>query len=412
MDSTISHDPVPQSSPSEGKPYLLIIPPEVRETIYSYLFDLCQLPAEVVGDSTPPDPELVTDLQSQAHVKVFYPNAFPKYTLLPILQSCRKIRAEFQDFLDRLQKYESKITEPGTERRGFRYTLNVQAFRGAIYPSWGALALPLEEPYNIIEELWVNYKVMESTVRNGGRFYGCGGMGYESYGLFDLCNLFYFHGPQGFYIPKINGPHNSPTGELPLDGGRCKPKVKRLVFNMSFEYSEACQKTLESLKRDIAAGQTDLQKELDEHLLSRVDNEYRALSYGVSNWFSILSYSGYFDGWVEKIDVLHDGAAKWELVFADSVNGQVRKATSREPVFFDIPNGFHKNPDWKPSSEYEAYSYRWGPKEHLRRKPQNLETLPTGPRVTPPTRATFQHTEMSGSPLSLQFIKKIVKKLT
>ncbi|KAF3925273.1 hypothetical protein ABW20_dc0106439 [Dactylellina cionopaga] len=356
-------EPLPDLVPSPAPSYLLVIPPEIREIIYSWFFDITQAPNEHRDACNPvvASPPNFWDRGPNCD-SVYPPEAPTKYSLLPILQTCQQIRSEFQSFLARPSKRE--VNTGGETRfvpKSLRYVLDVNAYSFSVFPVWRVLPLPPEEPYNLIEELRVNYLVKNFTLRNMGRFYGAGGPGMDCAPLFYMCNYFFCHGPQWYYKPAINNPGNTTGEKHPLSGGRCNPHIKRLVFDVTFEYQEDVQEKLDQLKADHVAQKEGAEEELATHLRYRSENERRALTLGIDNWFGQMVSIGYFDGHVEKVVLLCNGKPL-----------EIERYSSDESVYdneYTVENGFRKSPGWEPSSMYEGHGYNWGPKEEFVRKP-------------------------------------------
>ncbi|KAK6540238.1 hypothetical protein TWF694_009053 [Orbilia ellipsospora] len=370
---SLDHKEAAKSVADLAVPRLLRLPPEIREIIYLSLFDLCQIPVVPSwANSISSDNPSLQKLEEHSYFDAFYPYELPKYTLLPILQTCQQIRSEFQALLTRLQRLEATSKEG--ETRGLKYELDVYSLGRPLTNStpwsdkppqsimvWTALPLPPEEQYTI-SELKVNYTARNFLEVNRGRFYGAGGPGWESFTLFYLCNAFFCHGPQGFHLPAINGPPRNPGGELRVDGGRCKPKVKNMIFNVKFEYDQELNNSLETLRSEAAAGDQDAVEKLNRRLGRRAAIEYSSMSLGVRRWMGMMLSQGYFDDRIEKITIVHDR----DLALGKDVPYE-------EPASFEynIPSGLEETPIWKPVSYYESYGYHWGPKSHLGRRPRD-----------------------------------------
>ncbi|KAK6506265.1 hypothetical protein TWF506_011183 [Arthrobotrys conoides] len=356
---------------NQPAPKILQIPQEIRDAIYSDLFDLCQ-----IGD----DPKLIhptydpTTNPSQnvdslftlnygygGRLQISYHKTLPKYQLLPILQTCHQIRSEFQDFLHRTLNKSSK--GDGSRGRGLRYELHLASYRLLAFPTWTALPLPPEEPYNLIEELWVNYEVREYGKR-GGRFYACGGPGTEPYTLFHLLSNFLFHGPQGYYLPAINGLDPDKDGKRPrYSGGRCNPKVKHLILNISFEESSRKAGKFGELEANVESGKPGAQAVLAEAIQSFQDGKKDAAEWIERN-VGDMAIHNYFDGYIEKLSIFFEGAELWKM------SGWNEEEDGEYPLThsFIVDRGFDRAHDWKESNDYVNYGFCWGPKPETRRE--------------------------------------------
>ncbi|KAF3931622.1 hypothetical protein ABW20_dc0102864 [Dactylellina cionopaga] len=353
--------------------HLLLVPPEIRDCIYSWFFDTSQAPGEPgFGDESKyPTPSSGSGSVTRKWDTILIRDALPKYSLLPILQVCQQIRLEFQQFLVRPQKCKANANieaEAAPAPRGLRYVLDVRAYYRSLYPIWRVLSLPPEAPYNLIEELRVNYLSKDFTSRNRGRFYFTGGPGYDCGPLFYLCNYFFFHGPQWYYLPAVSssGGFNNEKPGPGLKIGRCKPHIKRLVFDICFEYNLEEQQELNQLKADSAAGKEGADEELRRALDGLHSQESMALEFGVRRWFSLLVAGGYFDGYVEKVVLLFNGnplQERYPRFYSDCSD---KSENTHEYI---VPNGFQKPPGWKPSEEYEDYGFKWGPREDFQKSP-------------------------------------------
>ncbi|KAK6524688.1 hypothetical protein TWF281_011589 [Arthrobotrys megalospora] len=338
---------------------LLQIPPEIRDAIYSHLFDLCQLPGDpkaIYPDFDPspsPKGESVTTCK-HGRCRISYQTALPKYQLLPILQTCQQIRSEFQGFLRRTLNGAGKTA--ASQGKGLRYELDVAGYILLLYPVWSALPLPPEEPYNMIEELRVNYQVRDYR-KPGGRFYACGGPGSESHNLFHLLSDFLFHGPQGFYLPAVNDlePRNGEEGPR-FEGGRCNPKVKHLILNVCFESKN---KRIEEAEASVESGEPGAEAALEEAHVRFVNQKAEASGW-ILQHIATLVDAGYFDGYVEKISVFHEGLELWKRRDWD-----LEDPPETHSIIID--QGFDRAPDWKQDEEFVRYGFIWGPQSTLQR---------------------------------------------
>ncbi|KAK6352868.1 hypothetical protein TWF696_004868 [Orbilia brochopaga] len=256
-----------------AQPLILSIPPELRDVIYEKIFDICNS-----ADSTPPlyQPEdvdenrdirlpLVSANPSSSCVRsIDYLKAYPRYPLLPMLQINRQIRAEFKSFLNR----RLKSTKPG---RGMRYELDIAAsyqkgdsnpvHQARIRPTWKVLPLPPEPPYNIIEELKINYRLVDYDVGINAETFSRPFRASKVLTTRVLCRLvrdFFCHGPQGLYDSRINAPPPRPSveyGDIEISTShpsrcsyrRCWPLVRQLTFNLKFDCSTRFKTELETI---------------------------------------------------------------------------------------------------------------------------------------------------------------------
>ncbi|KAK6346100.1 hypothetical protein TWF730_010431 [Orbilia blumenaviensis] len=340
---------------------LLRIPLEIRDTIYFSLFDLCQSPGN--PRAIYPAFELSTSLSQRCETisswkfvgnrssRICYQNGPTRYQLSPILQTCRQIRWEFQDFLRRTLNRSGKSAV--SRAKYLRYELDVAAYNRLTYPVWVALPLPPEEPYNVIDELRVNYQLREyQSPRH--RIYANGSPGSEIYTLFYLLSDFLFHGPQGFYLPAING-SDPGRGEnwTAFEGGRCNPKIKHLILNVLFEERN---KKIEDLEAQVELGEPGAETALYEakrkFLLQKEDTVWY-----ITRHIKTMAEYNYFDGHFEKISIYFEGCPSWCGEDDDVPRLHV----------FTIGNGFNRSLDWQQQKEFIKYWFVWGPNPEIRR---------------------------------------------
>ncbi|KAK6331843.1 hypothetical protein TWF718_002384 [Orbilia javanica] len=341
---------------------ILQIPREIRDSIYSYLFELCRIPSDPKAIHPTYDSEASPSQQKHPlfatkrnnDVKINYHRALPKYQLLPILQTCQQIRAEFQDFLRRV------LSRTGKDRKsrgkGLRYELNLISSGFFAYPVWSALPLPPEEPYNIIDELQINYQVRSDTRRrvqlDDERPQT------DPYTLSNTLSDFIFHGPQGFYLPAINDLSPENDEEKPrYDGGRCKPKIKNLILNISFETPRPVLEKFARLEAEEKSGKAwgVLKASV------RTYEQYKlSAAADVEGIILMMNFRRYFDGNVEKISILFEGSEGWTAL----ENWDEDYLPTHTII---VLNGFKKNPDWKEPESYVEYGFDWGPRPECQR---------------------------------------------
>ncbi|KAK6514637.1 hypothetical protein TWF281_004835 [Arthrobotrys megalospora] len=324
---------------------LLDLPLETREQIFFYLLDIY---------SKPQEPDLKTELMAPVSFAFFhdlnfiyyYSTTLPKYPLLPILQTCRQLRLELQAYIALLQRMPNGSANP------LGYTLNVESHPYHIFPKWTRLQLPPERPYNIIPEFRINYNIMSLCRKwaNGDRFSVNHGPRENRSGLFSLLSDFFNHGPQGFFIPSVNG------GE---DGGRySRLQIKKMVVDVKLTHDHGLD--------DSASSPDSPQETLLSHPIAQLyDYECRVLK-GVADWFSVFISFGYLDGVVGTVQVLWDGAEEWgapshddDLTLGDStpIDNKVR-------AYFDLTKTEKREEsEWPPCRL--NYKYNWGRKESL-----------------------------------------------
>ncbi|KAF3184203.1 hypothetical protein EYR41_006765 [Orbilia oligospora] len=365
----------PTMNDNQASSKILRIPLEVRDAIYSHLFDLCQRPDDPKLIHPAYDPKASPSEREDSlftlkygyngSLRIKYYNTLPKYQLLPVLQTCQQIRSEFQDFLHRTLNKEGENVKAGG--KGLRYELNLTSHRLLAYPTWVVLPLPPEEPYNVIDELWVNYEIRDYTQR-GGRFYACGGPGTEPHTLFHLLSNFLFHGPQGFYLPAINDLSPDKDGKRPsYNGGRCNPKIKHLILNISFHEASQKIKGLEKLEADVESGKPGAQADLEQVIRAFEESKKDAAGWVEQN-VGRIAENNYFDGHVEMISVFFEGLEMWQAEpdwADDEEDGEDQDYPLTHSITID--RGFNRAPDWKENSDFVQYSFIWGPKPESQR---------------------------------------------
>ncbi|KAF3143439.1 hypothetical protein TWF703_010853 [Orbilia oligospora] len=330
---------------------ILRIPLEVRDAIYSHLFDLCQCPDDPKLIHPAYDPKASPSEREDSlftlkygyngSLRIKYYNTLPKYQLLPVLQTCQQIRLEFQDFLHRTLNKEVENVKAGG--KGLKYELNLTSHRLLAYPTWVVLPLPPEEPYNVIDELWVNYEIRDYTQR-GGRFYAW------------------------FYLPAINDLSPDKDGKRPsYNGGRCNPKIKHLILNISFHEASQKIKGLEKLEADVESGKPGAQADLEQVIRAFEESKKDAAGWVEQNVGQIAE-NNYFDGHVEMISVFFEGLEMWQAEpdwTEDEEDGEDQDYPLTHSITID--RGFSRAPDWKENSDFVRYSFIWGPKPESQR---------------------------------------------
>ncbi|KAK6497246.1 hypothetical protein TWF506_004720 [Arthrobotrys conoides] len=293
---------------------LFDLPREIRDTIYFHLTNVSKAPLE---------PDLKTQLLYPApsinfnyshwrddrlviaHValSIYYSTTLPRYPLLPVLQTCRQLRSEFQNYISLLQK------KPAGNANPLGYTLDVESYHSEIFLKWTRLQLPPEPPYNVIPEFRINYKVMNLRKRhdNSLRFYANGMLWDEGLGLFNLLNDFFHHGPQGFYSPRLN------DGD---DGGRCSQIViRRLVLNVTLVHAPVLKALfVEAAKKKAEGGPDGLSEaEFEKFITEMKDFEYSILN-NFSGWMAKFLAVGHLDGIVDEVQILWDDFEDWDTM--------------------------------------------------------------------------------------------------
>ncbi|KAF3203624.1 hypothetical protein TWF106_006262 [Orbilia oligospora] len=292
---------------------LFDLPPEIRDMIYFHLADISReplkpdfrtqllFPAPYVNFNYTyrPPSGLVT---SHVALSIYYPTAPPKYSLLPALQSCQKLRSELQRYIKVLQRKSGGGLNP------LGYTLDLQSYHSEIFLKWARIQVPPEPPYNIIPEFRINYNVMNLRRKhdNSLRFHSDGRLWDEGLALFNVLNDFFHHGPQGFYIPSIN------DGD---DGGKCsKMVIERLVLNVKLVWSSELIRLYRMIKKStVEVGPDNLSEAaLHDFNAEMKDLECRILK-GFAEWMSKFIGVGHLDGIVGKVEILWDDADEWDL---------------------------------------------------------------------------------------------------
>ncbi|EPS41421.1 hypothetical protein H072_4682 [Dactylellina haptotyla CBS 200.50] len=311
-------------------PLLLTLPLEIRELIYLHLVGVCQVrPEPTLRDILLGTPRHITynhywrpaSQQSQSYNgyrprfqnSIFFPLDLPQYSLLPILQTCRQIRAEVQDFIH-IQGTAADRPESSPNKAEIKlsYILDVNAWYHELFPEWRSLPVPPEAPYNVIPEFRINYNVsgflpiVHHKART--RYYNNGELWDEAFDISFLLNFMFWHGPQGFYLERLNGrpdvnlyrgkwsrgnPMTDPDGngseegvsgqgggdgveseddvaaraifqewveefkgltlydgDDRIPGGRCQLYVKKLVFNFTFTYDNEVLRQIQTLEAE------------------------------------------------------------------------------------------------------------------------------------------------------------------
>ncbi|KAF3915767.1 hypothetical protein ABW20_dc0106380 [Dactylellina cionopaga] len=306
------------SASANSASLLFRLPLEIRELIYAHLVAACRDPPEPDFKTTIRGPPPIVTYRHQAHLtrpgSLYFPVVLPKYALLPILQTCHQSRTELQEFISLLQKASDGINP--YERAKLGYTLDVCASAHEYFTSWRSLPLPCEEPYNIIPEFLINFNVAWIHARHWvpTRFGADGSLSDDGFDLFFLLNCLFNHGPQGFYVPRLNGDGT--------DENRCLPFVKKLVFNVSFTYSSGVMLSFQVLQKEKEEeeahpkedGSIEISaKERLEHFTNDMEDwKTTILSHGFKSWFAKFLSGGYLDGCVEEVVLLHDGIEKWD----------------------------------------------------------------------------------------------------
>ncbi|KAK6511304.1 hypothetical protein TWF481_000225 [Arthrobotrys musiformis] len=355
---------------NQKAPAILRVPLEIRDAIYSDLLDLCQVPGDPklihpgykAGASPFENEDSLFSVRFGYYhrLRICYDDAPPKYQLLPILQTCHQIRIEFQDFLRRIQSNPSARSQ----WKGLRYELNVYAYLLRAYPVWTVLPLPPEEPYNVIDELRVNYEVRD-FMKSGGRFHDHQGTGSEPYTPFYLLSNFLFHGPQGFYIPAINDlPPQGCQERSRYDGGRCQPKIKHLVLNITFEKTSTQGPSIRiaELRADVKSGKPGAQAALEEALEQFTDSKLSVAGFFEFNICEMVN-NNYFDGYLQKVSVYFEGMELWKRQW-----GQERPLVEHS---YAIDRGFDRAPDWKESERFLEFDFHWGPRRESQKNFQD-----------------------------------------
>ncbi|KAJ6263712.1 hypothetical protein Dda_2282 [Drechslerella dactyloides] len=216
---------------------------------------------------------------------IAYPKAYPRYSLLPVLQINSQIRAEFRYFLDR----RLKSAKPG---QGLRYEIDIAAIyanngpteksQATLKPIWRVLPLPPEPPYNVIENFNITYRLVNYDTRTNdvdvtGHIFRTSKMLATRF----ICRLFcdfFCHGPQGFYDARLNQPplaadfmnftEPQVTQQPPAEGSyrRCYPLVKHLSFGLKFECSARFNEELQCLLALSLSNRSEVEQHWDLNL--------------------------------------------------------------------------------------------------------------------------------------------------
>ncbi|EPS41422.1 hypothetical protein H072_4680 [Dactylellina haptotyla CBS 200.50] len=258
------------TSGSLEAPTLLTLPFEIRELIYHRLVDLAQAPPDLFEEDLedlryprrytaynhslcPPTIQGTGRYYYQVDdQRIYFPFKLPTYSLLPILQTCSKIRAEFQSFLNHLSKTVDQEARSSTPESGLAYVLDVDARGRELFPLWRSLPLPSEKPYNNITELRINYTFHDFILKQplDDRWYYCNHTDQkdQDFNILQLLNLLLWHGPQGFYVDRLNSVgggmrinDGQPDGGTQFKAPMPTP-VTNVPFSFSFEPSFAIQK--------------------------------------------------------------------------------------------------------------------------------------------------------------------------
>ncbi|KAF3937153.1 hypothetical protein ABW19_dt0209702 [Dactylella cylindrospora] len=218
---------------------LLLLPRELRDVIYSHLY------ASALSPNTSP-PIYPTPIARKVclnthYHSISYPVAYPKYTLLPILQANRQLRFEFQEFL----QYEK------SKNRGLVYRLSAEPSKtNDLQPTWTVLPLPPITPYVDIWEVIIDFRIPEFTKldckfslldQSFWSYQDRLAFGGTIESLFRLLSDIFYHGPQGFYDQSLRPDGRRIESEASSQGdsatsGESKPVLfaKKLTFNLVF----------------------------------------------------------------------------------------------------------------------------------------------------------------------------------
>ncbi|KAK6360973.1 hypothetical protein TWF730_007088 [Orbilia blumenaviensis] len=338
---------------------LFDLPLEIRELIYLHLTDISRAPLE---------PDLKSEIMSPASavnfdytqrpanrlviirvpLAIYYPTRLPRYSLLPVLQTCRQLRSEFQRFISLLQ------LKPGGGPNPLGYTLNVEAYDAEVFLKWTRLQLPPEQPYNIIPEYRINYNVcgLQSRLECPLRFSITGVPGDEVLALFNLLNDLLNHGPQGFYKPSLNG------GE---GGGRCAEVfIQKLVLDISFTFAPMLQNHIQSYREQTPVPNST-QSDIADIIITGMHQFKMDIMKGFKDWMSTFISIGHLDGVVGSVQILWDGAEEWEAP-PDLSDPENPVSDQKMTAFFDLAGTERKLEIIEPLS-WERY--RWGRKERF-----------------------------------------------
>ncbi|KAF3905630.1 hypothetical protein ABW21_db0202685 [Orbilia brochopaga] len=346
---------------------LLRLPLEVRELIYGHL---------VVLSSQKTEPDLRTQLQSPppfilldpsplhepVPVDIYYPAVLPEYPLLAILQACRQIRSEFQAFLTLIQKPRSQIAAITGAR--IRHVMDVEIEGRAVCPSWRELPLPPESPYNIIHELRINYGIIFDAHLPVSRRSDPGStFNVDNHALFRLLNYYFNHGPQAFYVSRLNERGFTPVHEPP----RCMPLVETLTINLSLKPSDRFRSRVADLQT--VASDSASADRVRGNIRSAMQWLRAKLETGLKGFFERLLKREYLtQGRVKRIvlQLDSDSLEDWEKI-ASSVTAKGSQA-SQDPVIdhramkavvFDFDCSDLGTPDL-PQEVFPPEYYSWG----------------------------------------------------
>ncbi|EPS41425.1 hypothetical protein H072_4681 [Dactylellina haptotyla CBS 200.50] len=377
---------------SSSRPTLLSLPLEIREIIYGSLIDLCEAsPKRTFEDELwelrrPPSYTIYDGTKYHMHIRgsrrylyphtgqfIYFPLDLPQYPLLPILQTCHMIRIEFQDFLQRLS---NKASSP--HHAGLSYVLDMEAGDGRIIPIWRSLPLPPEKPYNFIPELRINYTfcdfLTQHKLSDGDLYYiDKGDLTDRKLNLIYLLNLILWHGPQGVYLPSVNG-----TGGAGPTETRCQPFFKKVVFNARFYYDRDITREIERglhrfeipAIRDNGIWRLGEWFSWEENASSGVPVTFleklaiwkKGHCRDYADLFYMLVKGGFLDGFADELVVLCEGEELWghkELEKGSRLTrayhvGDGEKLVTDQGMLVGLPGA-------------ENLLFRWGPIRAFRR---------------------------------------------
>ncbi|KAF3932446.1 hypothetical protein ABW19_dt0201733 [Dactylella cylindrospora] len=282
---------------------LLLLPREIRDMIYSYLYTDCQYP------STSPDiyafpTTRVHCFLTEKHV-INYPLTYPKYSLLPILQTNRQLRAEFLDFL-KLEK---------SKGNGIRYQVKLEPDvhrLDNLEPRWTVLPLPPVEPFgNVIRELAIDFKIPSfSELDCDGEWIddGCYStlkkiwFGGDAETFFRFLSDLLHHGPQGFFDPSLRAraiagkDHDEYTTDR-IGEGDAVLAVENMVVNIHFP----------ELPVTVYFVNCASEHEYNEIYTREMKDFYRDRRLNIAgifqDWLDYLATTHQLDGKVEKLEL-------------------------------------------------------------------------------------------------------------
>ncbi|KAF3937142.1 hypothetical protein ABW19_dt0207206 [Dactylella cylindrospora] len=375
--------------PISPSPFLLL-PREIRDAIYHQIYEICMVPskASIYPENADERLPLALPWAGSSFFYIHYPKSYPRYTLLPILQTNSQIRQEFLEFLERERKRvnidsvgSEGIDDKKKQTSIIRYELDIIApcRRGPISltPTWTVLPLPPEAPNNIIEELKINYHVTNFAGKAGGNYYGCGGPGLTSYVLFRLLNDFIFHGPQWYFDAAVSGMPSKGSilgresdedekEKRRFDSGRCQPFVKTMIFDIDFEYQEGYPKN-KPLSPEEGLQIVDPNDPDTPQTVSKWRFEEQTVASHVGSWMTMLNSYGYLSNKVGKVVILLKGHEVWMDEW-DFEQQKMIKGVSAFCMNVEDAVGGPYGDGWQPSQEFENYGFKWGRKEHSVRK--------------------------------------------